>query len=230
MTTRSAPRAIGVDGAPGGWVAAVLCHTNPIELTFTEVFADIVASAVSGDIMVVDMPIGLSSNGHRPVDAAVRARLGPRRSTFFPTPVRSVVDFTNWELANEHSRQVSGKGLSKQAWNLVPKIAEVDAAWDAVPDGQLREGHPETSFAEMSGAPLATKKSTAAGRRERVELLTSALQLDVMTAVDSLPKTWSIDAVDALALAWTAQRATNGTAGHLGGERDALGRPMELWF
>lgn len=228
MTSPLSPRAIGVDGAPGGWVAAMIDSGGRIEIEFVESFAAVLAEAAPADVVVVDMPIGLSSDGNRPVDALVRERLGTRRATFFPTPVRSVLDLPSWEEANLYSKHVSGKGLSKQAWNLIPKIIEVDECWDAVDAGQLREGHPETSFAEMSGAPLATKKARAEGREERLLLLQKALPADVRALIESCPKRWITDAIDALALAWTAQRVLAGEAVELGGERDDAGRPMEL--
>ena len=224
----ASPLAIGVDGAPGGWVAARIHENDRVDITFHEAFIDIVTNLSPHDVIIVDMPIGLSANGHRPVDSAVRERLGVRRSTFFPTPLRSVLDFDDWADANEHSKAVSGRGLSKQAWNLVPKIAEVDDAWTTALRDRLREGHPETSFAEMAGAPLQTKKSQADGRTERISLLAEQLSPTIETVIDECPKKWSIDAIDALALAWTAQRVRSGEAIRLGGELDDCGRPMEL--
>ena len=228
MNAHSRPRAIGVDGATGGWVSATISADSHLEITFVDAFAEIVSSASVDDVIIVDMPIGLSSDGYRPVDALVRERLGFRRSTFFPTPLRAVLDFESWDEANAHSKEVSGKGLSKQAWNLVPKIAEVDNCWTSALRGRLREGHPETSFAEMSGAPLSTKKADVDGRAERTALLHVALGADITRAIAECPKRWSTDAVDALALAWTGLRVHAGHAIHLGGEPDECGRPMEL--
>ncbi len=228
VTSPNGPRAIGVDGAPGGWVTASLRPDSDVELHFSELFSSIVASTRPGDVIVVDMPIGLPDDGHRSVDSEVRERLGPRRSTFFPTPARSILDCQDWEHANTHSKNTYGKGLSKQAWNLVPKIGEVDEAWTLELRRQLREGHPETSFAEMAGGPLRSKKNTTNGRTERIGLLTTAISPSISAVLASFPKKWLTDAIDALAMAWTAQRVLSGAAIQLGGELDSLDRPMEL--
>ncbi len=177
---------------------------------------------------VVDMPIGLSHDGARPADTLARARLGVRRSTFFPTPVRSVLGEESWEKANAVSRSVSGKGLSKQTWNLIPKVRELDDAWSPEVADLMVEGHPEISFAQMAGGPLMSKKSTPAGREDRIHLLRTHLSPAVQRIVASCPASWRTDAIDALALLWTAQRFGSGDAIRLGGEIDAEGRPMQL--
>ncbi len=225
-------RAIGVDGAPRGWVSATIdspgsAHSS-LSLEFFDQLSGLVRATSEQDIIVIDMPIGLPDGAERPADQQARDRLGPRRSTFFPTPMRAMLRFDDWAQANDFSKAHSGKGLSKQAWNLLPKIAEVDDLWSAQLGQQLREGHPETSFAEMAGSPLMVKKSSPEGRRERLRLLNKQLGDHIEAAVESFPRKWQIDAVDSLALAWTATRIIAGNSITLGGEVDARGRPMEL--
>lgn len=222
---------IGVDGARGGWVAATIDITNgtpTMHIDFHEHFAALVDATADNEVIVVDMPIGLSSNGVRPADALARERLGQRRSTFFPTPIRSILDFEDWSEANDHSKQVCGKGLSKQAWNLIPKIAEVDQVWSRELDHRLFEGHPETSFAEMNGEPVLSKKATSVGRDERLSLIERHAGAGFSALISNCPSTWRTDAIDAVALAWTALRIIDGSAIRLGGELDEAGRPMEL--
>lgn len=222
---------IGVDGARGGWVEAEFERsTGQCSLRFAETIAGAARRLRRQDVaaVVVDMPIGLSGDGNRPVDALARAHLGPRRATFFPTPLRIVLECETWEEANERSRELSGRGLSKQSWNLLPKIAEVDVEWTQDLRELLLEGHPESSFAQMAGAPLASKKSTVDGERDRVDLLAAHLTPEVSTLLANVPRSWRVDAIDALALAWTADRTAAGLAIRLGGELDPLGRPMQL--
>ena len=92
----------------------------------------------------------------------------------------------------------------------------------------MLEGHPETSFAEIAGAPLSTKKTEPPGQIERLALLESLFGDEVTGCVNALPKKWSVDAVDALALTWTATRVISKTCVSLGGDRDLLRRPMQL--
>lgn len=217
---------LGIDGAPGGWMVAELAES--ISFSFTTSLAQAVAR-LDDDVAVVavDMPIGLSSNGNRPADRLARDRLGPRRSTFFPTPIRSMLEFDDYADANAHGKETVGTGLSKQAWNLLPKIREIDALWSPALADRLVEAHPETSFAELAGSPVMTKKSTAEGRAKRLDLLRRALP-SADDALAEVNKSLHVDAVDAAIAAWTARRVANGSAVVLGGELDEAGRPMRL--
>ncbi len=221
---------VGVDGARGGWVVAELCEASGPSIRFEPSISSVTNRLRLGTLAaaVIDMPIGLSLDGVRPADTLARARLGERRSTFFPTPVHAVLEHDSWEAANAASRSASGKGLSKQAWNLVPKIRELDTTWSEDISGLLLEGHPEVSFAQMAGTPVLSKKATADGQHERIELLIANLSRDAGGVVDNCPRSWRVDAVDALAIAWTAKRFVNGEALHLGGQIGAKGRPMQL--
>lgn len=233
MTSRSTLTrpVLGVDGARGGWVVAEFDETiRECTVYFVDRISLVAERLRLGEVSVavVDMPIGLSCDGDRSVDTLARTRLGSRRSTFFPTPIREVLTQPTWQAANARSRDRTGKGLSKQAWNLVPKIAELDETWTTDLSDTLVEGHPELSFVAMAGAPLLTKKASPEGRAERLELLSTHLSPEAREIIDSAPRVWRVDAVDALALAWTAHRVSTGTATWLGGELDPSGRPMQL--
>ena len=221
---------LGVDGAPGGWfVAEYHLRTREVTVHFHDALAMLVERLrIDVAVLAIDMPIGLSRTGQRPVDALARARLGPRRSTFFPTPIRSVLDHQDYPSANAHSKATTQKGLSKQAWNLVPKIREVDNLWQHDLRDRLVETHPEVCFAEMAGSPVMTKKATAEGQHERIDLLTAAFERPFDDVLATVPKKWLVDAIDALSLVWTANRVADGNAIMLGGELDAAERPMQL--
>lgn len=220
---------LGIDGAPGGWLVSELTN-NTLSFTFTESLAASVQRLQSGEVLVlaVDMPIGLSSNGNRPADRLARERLGARRSTFFPTPIRSMLDFEVYADANAHSKAAIGAGLSKQAWNLLPKIREVDELWAPAISDRLVEAHPETSFAELAGSPVLTKKSTPEGRSERLGLLGGVFGPRLDDALGDMKSSLWVDAIDAAIVAWTAHRFAMGSAAILGGELDSEGRPMRL--
>jgi len=221
---------LGVDGARGGWMVAEYDSDSGGLSTFFVETLDVLVPRLDDDVAVIaiDMPIGLPEVGPRPSDRLARERLGPRRSTFFPTPIRSVLDASTYAEANHVSKDRSSAGLSTQAWNLVPKIREVDAAWRSSWDDRLIEAHPELSFAELSGGPVMSKKATPDGRTERTALLRSAFGDQVVRAIDAQPAKWSVDAVDACALAWTADRARSNQAVVLGGDFDESGRPMKV--
>lgn len=221
----------GIDGARGGWLVARLeLSDRTITLEFAPNLEALIDDLRQGlcHVAAIDMPIGLSEDGVRPADGLARERLGPRRSTFFPTPVRAVLGASTFESANRINREFSGKGLSVQAWNLVPKIAELDAAWAPNLAERLVEAHPELSFSEMAGQPLTTKKSTDEGAKHRCELLVEHFGTGTLieAAVADMPAPQRIDSLDALGVLWTAERVLSNQAIELGNDRDKLGRPM----
>ena len=74
------------------------------------------------------------------------------------------------------------------------------------------EAHPELSFAQLAGAPLAVRKSTWAGAEARRALLAEA---GITLAGDlGLPgeQAGVDDVLDAAAAAWTARRVSQGRA------------------
>jgi predicted RNase H-like nuclease len=220
-----------VDGCRAGWVVASW-ERDAAELavwvvpTFAEVAADL--GAGRWRLVAVDMPIGLPEAGPRACDVAARRRLGPRRSTVYPAPVRSVLATGSYAQALAASRAASGVGLSRQAWNLVPKIREVEAAARRVGTDRLLEVHPELGFATLLGAPPRHPKRSAAGRLERRTVLARVLP---GLSPDGLPRRVGAaddDIADALALAWSARRLAAGGGERLGGNLDATGLPMAI--
>ncbi len=209
---------LGVDGCPGGWIGALVTGTSVEWLLLPDAAAVL---AVPAAAFGIDIPIGLPSVGPRGCDVAARARLGARRSSVFPAPVRAVLESASYADARERSVAASGRSLSAQAWNLVPRIADVDAA--PVDHARVVEVHPELVFATLAGA-LPPKK-TAEGATSRV----AALRTWLPDGWPDHPRPARLDdALDALACAWTAARWLRGEAEVLGGEPDDTGTPMRI--
>lgn len=187
---RPQPRVFaGVDGCRGGWFGAWTAEggegrqgrkvgnieeRGPWRIGVFPHFAPLVA-AVLGDArpdalrLLVDIPIGLPS-GHAPRRCDVEARrlLGPRRgASVFPAPPRAVLGAGSWEDGLARARAASGRGISLQAWHLVPKIREVDAFLRADPSwvGRIREAHPELLFRSLAlGGRTADSQASSAAR------------------------------------------------------------------
>jgi predicted RNase H-like nuclease len=215
----------GVDGCRRGWVVAVgrLDGRGAPNLSVVPSFHPLVASVERGDLVAVavDIPIGLPERGSRRCDVEARQRLGPRRGSVFPAPVRAVLGCATWEEANVRSRAVDGRGLAHQVFNLLPKIQEVDGLLTPSRQARVVEAHPELCFASIAGEPLLQPKRTAAGRRARIALV------GVVPA--SLPGAATDDVLDAHATLWTARRVARGDEERLGGEpHDARGLRMEI--
>ncbi|HVE98166.1 MAG TPA: DUF429 domain-containing protein [Mycobacteriales bacterium] len=226
-------RVAGVDGCPGGWIAAVV-EDDGTGLTWQR-RPD--AAGVLGlldhpgvAVIGIDIPIGLPSPGEvRACDRLARARLGPRRSCVFPAPARVVLAEDDFWRANEVSRRVSGVGLSKQAFFIGARIVDVDRAVDAGLADRVIEVHPELTFARLAGRPIGTKK-TAQGIEERARLLQTWVP-DIREHVARRPpRVRADDALDAVAAAWTAARWTQGSADTLPADpvHDERGLPMRI--
>jgi predicted RNase H-like nuclease len=222
-------RVAGVDGCRGGWVV-VTVGADPASPSTVEVvpaIASVIDRVRDGALAAVgvDMPIGLAEDGRRLADREARALLGTRRSSLFPTPPAAVLGATDYADALARCRAASGVGLSKQAFNLLPKMRELAAAIDPALQAAIAEVHPETTFTVLGGAPCAHGKRTATGAAERRALLAPAFA-DLATHLTRVPRGAAVDDVlDAFAAAWTARRIALGTATWLGDPdaRDARG-------
>ena len=122
----------------------------------------------------VDIPIGLSRDGFRACDRAARQLLGKRSSSVFPVPPRLALSPLSYEELNLASKAHCGKGISKQAFYLLPKIREAEALL-RTSDGDCLdwlETHPELCFSSFNGAvPMEDNKKTEAGFCERKSVL-----------------------------------------------------------
>ena len=143
-------RLAGVDGCRGGWVVA---HTSDnianAELEIVERWHDIHARF---EFIAVDMPIGLSENGFRQCEVEARKMLRPYGSRVFRVPPRGALAFAHndWTGANAWSKRQGCGGISKQSWNILPKIAEIDGAIVVKDQSRIFEAHPEIAFARLN--------------------------------------------------------------------------------
>jgi predicted RNase H-like nuclease len=187
-------------------------------------------------VIIVDIPIGLAPTGARACEIDARRLIGPRRSSVFASPRRSMLNFDLFDNANAWGK-ANGAGLSKQCWGIVPKIREADQRMS--PDLQTRvgEGHPEVAFTRLRGAPCVHSKRTSEGLSERRAALIGAglSSIDDMLSglreIHPLKKDFALDDFyDACALALTAQARLEGAAWRLGdGARDERVLMMEIW-
>jgi predicted RNase H-like nuclease len=222
----------GVDGCARGWVAVTL-RANPapdpgpdpgpspgkLPPPAGPVVAAIQLAAALDDLDLapvtgIDMPLGLLPNGWRDADRLAREALGRRRSTVFAIPPRPVLEAPAYPEANQACRDLTGQGVSVQAYNLRGKIAEAEARRrreEAGPGGvRLYEVHPELAFAALSGTgePLPVSKHTPEGRAVRRALL-------ARVGIRLPPKVARVaedDLLDAAAVAWSAARIAAGRA------------------
>jgi predicted RNase H-like nuclease len=222
----------GLDGCRGGWVVAAVPRQGrgPSSVHVVPDLRTVVAAVEDGRLaaVAVDIPIGLPLEGSRAADVLARARLGPRRSSVFPAPVRAVLGAADYEEACTRSRAVCGKGISKQLFNILPKIAQADDVLSPSLQEHVVEMCPELSFTVLTGTPMAHAKSTPAGRMERRDALTRVFDDTAGYAACPPSGARADDVLDAFAGAWTARRFARGAHVRLGGELDARGLRMEV--
>lgn len=229
--------AVGVDGCRGGWIA--VAHdpaAGPLTPRVHPDFAALLAAYPETAPIGVDIPIGLSAGAPRHCDLAARRLLGPRRSSVFPAPDRRLLDAADYREALDRSRALTGKGISRQAFNIFAKVAEVDRA--ITPDLQLRviEVHPEVSFWALNGErPMTHAKKRPEGFAERRAALLAAFDIDIpdrAVARTLAPPAAPDDLLDAMAAAWTARRWAEGRASTLPATpaRDDRGLRMEIVY
>jgi len=179
--------------------------------------------------IAVDMPIGLPDVGPRACDIAARARLGARRSSVFPAPIRPMLDATTYTDALAIGRSIDGRGLSRQAFNLIPKIRDVDRHMTPAMQSWIGEAHPELCFALLIGNPCTASKKTSEGRAERLAAIVAMYPDAEARIAGSHPGAALDDVLDAYALTVTARRLHEGTIIRLGdGAVDARGLRQEV--
>jgi len=206
-------RVLGVDACKRGWVA-IAVEDGITGTYFAEEFQALIAQAEAGGsvaVVAIDMPIGLPDRGYRQADVLARAAIGPLWPSVFMTPVRQALLATDHATASAINRQLTGHGISIQAFGLKPKLFQVEQ-WAQQTTVRVVEIHPEVCFARLAGAPLASRKSSWAGAERRRALLAGAgIQFagdlgaaGTHAAVD--------DVLDAGAAAWAARQVLFGHA------------------
>ena len=228
--------AVGLDGCPGGWIAAVVDDGRLAAVEFVGSARGALEAYPDAEAFAFDIPITLSADGKRVADVEAREFLGERRNSVFWSPLRAVLDvdasaFATHREAYAEARRVSmrarggGQSLSSQSFMLVPKIREVDAV--AAADARVYEAHPEVSFTELAGRRALPSKKTWDGLMQRRALLAAA-GLEVPDLVGEASRR---GAADAVACAWTAARIARGEARSLPDPPQRLeGREVAIWY
>lgn len=230
---------LGLDGCPGGWVVAAISGAGDGPRAVSVEVADIprvVALGRRADVVAIDIPMGLLDTGARACDIEARRLLGPvRGSSVFPAPNRVWLAARTHAEAMRLARKAGSTGMSRQAFNIVEKVRDVDAALRRHPSFRRRthEVHPEIAFLLLNGGSVVESKKTPGGRAVRRQLL--GREFGRATVNRLCQQTWpgcsSEDVLDALAVGWSAWRIARGAALALPGTviRDAHGIQMRIW-
>jgi predicted RNase H-like nuclease len=199
---------LGVDGCRAGWVAFrvdVPSLTTSVELLALPEVLKKRPDELS--CIAIDIPIGLL-DGPRACDKAARKLLGqPRGSSVFAAPCRATLGAQSHPEASSINQRGTERGLSRQAWGIVPKIKQVDDA--ITPDCQqwVLEVHPEVCFWALNQRrPMKHKKKKKEGVADRIALLHRIFPQLEMHLANRPRAVGTDDLLDAAAAAWTALR------------------------
>jgi len=246
IAARHAPTSwvAGVDGCRGGWLV-ILCAlaegaAAPLRVTsrLCTDFTAVLAMPEKPVAIAVDMPIGLLERhvpGGRTCDRDARALLGrPRSSSVFTPPTRPGLAAATYSEA----ALLNGAGISKESFNILPKIRELDAILVKSDQQRVFEAHPELVFARLAGAPLRHNKKTPEGRRQRARLLRGVYAASFQAPLrirlaHGLRQVALDDVADAYVLAYVARCIYAGTARRVPEAQppcDTRGLRMEIWY
>ena len=210
---------IGIDGCRLGWFYVGLDDDDSFEVGVISEFREIQEWLSDAVLILVDIPIGLLSEGstERLCDIAARKIIKPRCSTVFPAPARSAISMPTYEAGSAENLLRLGRKLSRQSWAIAGKIREVDEFMlSSLAKQKVREMHPEVAFCGLNGGvPLLSSKKTREGFRERLNILKR-----LCTSAEAIAKSARLntplkkhlqddDILDALVGAVTATRYPN---------------------
>ena len=192
------PKVAGLDGCPAGWL---IFYGYDNEFDFQLISSIEEATPIFEECrnIFIDIPIGLSSKAYqRQVEGQMRKLLQGRSSTIFTPPCREAVQRKDHAVANKFNRQVTGKGLSVQAFNISKKIAEVDNFLRTKRNFSLQESHPEICSKILKGQQE---------RRDIIASISPDLDLSIEKALGQYPKKQvrPDDIIDAAILCLSAQ-------------------------
>lgn len=223
--------AVGVDACKTGWIAVVLRAGAAPEAHHLPTIDAVGAAVPDAEAIAIDIPIGLPDADRRRADVEAKAKLGPRRSSVFFTPVRAALEAPNHAVATARSRELTGHGISQQSYALREKILEVERWLPSAPCG-VWEVHPELSFTMLMGHPPHASKKTWAGMVQRRAALASAgIDVDGVGGA-ATRQAATDDMLDAAIVAWSASRLLDGTACSVPDPPDidpATGRAVAIW-
>ena len=228
---------LGVDGCRAGWLAIAAAAQGTDVTVQLHADAPSLVATQGWQLMAIDIPIGLPEQGSRACDQEARRLLGARRSSVFPAPIRAVLAASDHQEACRISRQLQGKGISCQSFNILAKIRSIDQLLqaDQCLAQRIHEVHPELIFQQWnSSRAMEHGKKTPQGKQERLQLVESEFpgawcsirgQFRRSAVADD-------DILDALAALHTARRLLNRQALQLPApgaiQFDACGLPMRI--
>lgn len=166
------PTFLGIDGCKAGWLA-IWTNNNEFDYYVCDTLDRCRSTYPGAKKFLIDIPIGLTSKSNtRTIDKVMRKNLKGRASTVFTPPCREALSFGEYEEASTENFNVTGKYLSKQSFNIIPKIRQMDDFVTRTTDLEIIESHPEICFKFFNnGNVVLSKKTSTQGIKQRLNIL-----------------------------------------------------------
>lgn len=168
---------LGIDGCPGGWL---IVGRDPFQYSLEVVSGpeNLQERIYNSALTFIDIPIGFhATESPRNCDVILRGKLGPYyANSVFNVPVREAVYAKSYEEACDINQKITGKKFSRQFWNIIPRVREIDSLLQNCGNMRykVKECHPEWLFKLMNGnEDISAKKKTNDGSGHRKKLLFS---------------------------------------------------------
>ncbi|PIT05922.1 hypothetical protein TSA1_06265 [Bradyrhizobium nitroreducens] len=216
------PNYLGLDGFRFGWVAAWIDERGDHGFDYSPGLTRLLAMPHAR--AMIDMPIGLPTEGYRACDKLARKLIGP---AVFLGARRDLWTFCCMATANEEYWKRGDKGASSQLWNIREKLKEIDDFITPERQATIGEAHPELVFWNLAGQVRLEPKTSPRGREQRIALLRDRgfTKIERWLTLRHGTGIGRDDLIDACACAVAARDSTQRVGG---GDLDPRGLRMEI--
>ena len=209
---------IGIDGCRSGWLTTRILDDKSLSFHVIKNLKDSYLKDLNLTHVGIDMPLELSPTGKRPAEVEARFLLKKRSCTIFSPPTISALECESYLDACEINFRDCGNRISKQSWNLFPKIKETQKFFKnkLITKPSIYEIHPELSFMAMNNMKvIELSKKTDLGRKIRIKLIQKFFPKFSFESVRNEYKKNQVlddDILDSVSVLWSTQRIVDNIA------------------
>ena len=167
---------IFLDGCPNGWVVCIQKNTD-FNVGFIRSLSEL--QLISPKVCFIDMPVRLPAQIDkypRVEDCQAKQFLGRYHSSIFYAPMKNWLNLPFHEV-NKICENSNKPKLSKQSFNLFPKINQLQLAMNKLTETRFHEIHPELLVHYYLRATKLSKKDIK-GQQQRCELIHRLLKIE----------------------------------------------------
>ena len=225
---------IGIDGCKAGWIIAKTLENKSISFQIIKNLNDAYLEGGNLSHIGIDIPLHLSHTGKRFAEIEARSLLKNRACTIFTPPTLNALRAKNYIDACAVNFKECGNRISKQSWNLFPKIIEAHKFLEnnSISKLEVFEVHPELSFLAMNDMNLIeASKKTDIGKEIRIKLIQKFFPSFSFESVRKKYKKNQVlddDILDSISVLWSTRRIVDNIAQFV--PKDPKKTNMRIYF